>query len=271
MRNVLQRSAKESNGSLITTAIGALKAEVADIKRLRASKIEMEKINQRMEKFAASSAASAQKVMGRMSAQSDDGLVSMAFKGWVQFCVDYKKDKVMNDAVKAAEKKVQDFLVKQNNGAKSVLQRINNASASGCLHAAFTGWAETVAESKKSTEMEAMLNAKASKLNEFSTRNKTGARNASQRVAVLQDQQYTGFCFTFWKRDAKCERMRRYGKEKNQKRKQELIGVKGLFKNFASELETSLKEGTPRVEVSKAQKQRARSSSHSKADPGTPS
>jgi len=52
--------------------------------------------------------------------------------------------------------------------------------------------------------------------------------------------------FSLWKREWKCERLKRYGQEKNMRRKQELIGVKGLFKNFASELETSLKEGTPR-------------------------
>jgi len=40
-------------------------------------------------------------------------------------------------------------------------------------------------------------------------------------------------------------------KEKNEKRKQQLNGVKGLFKNFAAELETGLKQGTPRVEVKK--------------------
>lgn len=251
VRNVLQRSAKESNSGLIVTAIGALKAEAEDIKRVRNAKAEMNVLEAKLQKFSAASAAAAQKVMGRMSAASEDGLVAMAFKAWMQFITDYKKDKVMNDAVKAAEKKVQDFLTKQNEGAKSVLQRINNASASGCINAAFTGWAEAVKDAKESTAMEEMLNAKSSKLNAFSTRNKTGARTASQRVAILQDQAYTSFCLTFWKREAKCERMRRYGKEKNLKRKQELIGVKGLFKNFASELETSLKEGTPRVEVNR--------------------
>merc|ERR1740129_1562205 len=96
-------------------------------------------------------------------------------------------------------------------------------------------------------------------------------KNISQRIAWLQEQTIFLAIFSLWKREWKCARLKRYGQEKNMRRKQELIGVKGLFKNFASELETSLKEGTPRVEVSKAQKQRARSSSHSKGDPGTPS
>jgi len=38
------------------------------------------------------------------------------------------------------------------------------------------------------------------------------------------------------------------------RRKEKLVEVKGLFKNFASELETNLKEGTPRVDGSRKSK-----------------
>ena len=55
--------------------------------------------------------------------------------------------------------------------------------------------------------------------------------------------------FSGWKRDVKLERMKRYGQGKNNQRKQQLVNVKGLFKNFANELETGLKEGTPRVDM----------------------
>mmetsp|Transcript_130367 Transcript_130367/g.225384 ORF Transcript_130367/g.225384 Transcript_130367/m.225384 type:complete len:93 (-) Transcript_130367:219-497(-) len=64
--------------------------------------------------------------------------------------------------------------------------------------------------------------------------------------------------FMYWKKDTKVERMRRWAKEKNDKKKKQLIGVKGLFKNFATELEQGLKDGTPRVDQSK--KSRSRSS-----------
>merc|ERR1719220_830966 len=52
-----------------------------------------------------------------------------------------------------------------------------------------------------------------------------------------------------WKKDSKVERIRRLGKDKDAKRKKELVGVKSMFKSFASELETSLTSGTPRVDI----------------------
>lgn len=55
--------------------------------------------------------------------------------------------------------------------------------------------------------------------------------------------------FHYWKREAKIEGMRRSGQNKDGKRKEQLAGVKDLFKNFASDLDAGLKAGTPRVET----------------------
>merc|ERR1712113_1307228 len=95
------------------------------------------------------------------------------------------------------------------------------------------------------------MNAKAAKMGDFNDRNKKGAMSATAKVAYLHDIQFMLWAFTFVKREVKVERARRYFKDKNEKKKQDLIGVKGLFKNFASELETNLKEGTPRLDAKK--------------------
>merc|ERR1719356_483662 len=96
--------------------------------------------------------------------------------------------------------------------------------------------------------MQHMMEQKASQMGDFNGRNKAGAMSASAKVAMLHDIQFMLWAFTFVKREVKVERARRYFKDKNEKKKQDLIGVKGLFKNFASELETNLKKGTPRIE-----------------------
>lgn len=66
---------------------------------------------------------------------------------------------------------------------------------------------------------------------------------------MLTDESTYIVMFWWWKREVKVERMRRYARDKNSKKRQQLIGVKSLFKNFATELESGLKDGTPRVEV----------------------
>jgi len=269
VRSVLQRTAAEGNLGLLTQVVGALKTEAEHIKNSRAAKGEMAMLDSQFKNFAESSAANAKKVMARVSVGSDEGLRATVFQGWVTYITNYKKDKEMNDAIRAAEMKVEGFMKKQNDGAKSVLQRMTQASDTGLLSSIFTAWSEAVIDAKETNEMEAVLHAKNSKLSGFTNRNKGSAKNASHRSATLQDQSVLLFFYLFWLRETRVERMRRYGKEKTNKRKQELIGVKGLFKNFASELETSLKEGTPRVEA-KGSKKRGTSSGASKAE-GAPS
>jgi len=113
----------------------------------------------------------------------------------------------------------------------------------------FTGWKEVLKEEKRAAELEAAMNAKSVQLNAFSGRNKGSANSAMERSAQLQDEEMICYLFCIWKRETRVERMRRYGKHKNEKRKQDLMGVKGLFRSFANDLESSLKAGTPRVEV----------------------
>merc|ERR1711967_171824 len=101
---------------------------------------------------------------------------------------------------------------------------------------------------KKAAEMQELMESNAGKFSSFTGRNKGSAKSAMQRAAEAQDIAVQLVIYMYWKKEALVQRMRRYGKEKNTKRKEQLQGVKGLFKNFANELDGSLKAGTPRIE-----------------------
>merc|ERR1712151_81368 len=189
--------------------------------------------------------------MARMGAGNDEAMRAMAFQAWNEYIIQYKKDKELNDAVKAAEQKIQVFMAKQKDGAKSVLARMQGATETGLISSCFGGWKEALEERKKEQYVNDMMSQKAAQFGSFNQRNKMGAMSATEKVAYLQDLQMQLFFFTFWKRDIKVERAKRYFKEKNAKKQQDLMGVKGLFKNFATELETNLKKGTPRLEDGK--------------------
>jgi len=267
VKAVLSRNAASADLNLVASTVGALKAEAEVIKKNKAAKEEMEKIDAQMKQFAEAAADSAKKVMGRMGAGTEDGLRAMAFQGWAQYFANYKKDQEMNDAVRAAEIKVAEFMQKQKDNSKSVLTRMTAASETGLMGSMIQAWYEYVVEGKEGREMEAKLAAQSTKCSNMTQKGKLNAFNAAGRNQQLQDESIEIFTFTIWKREALCERIRRYGKEKNDKKKQELATVKGLFKNFSTELEGSLKEGTPRVE---ARKKRGASSGAARSS-GTPS
>jgi len=199
-------------------------------------------------------ASNAQRVVARMNAGSEDGLIGMCWAAWVRFCVEYKKNKELEEAVKSSEQKIAAFMSKQKDSAKSVLSRVTASSETGIVHSFFTAWAEMFLENKKATQFQEELNQKSAQLSSFSTNNKKNAMSATKRAALIVEQGYYVLVFGHWKRDAKIERVVRYGRETNMRRKEKLVEVKGLFKNFASELETNLKEGTPRVDGSRKSK-----------------
>merc|ERR1719152_594834 len=97
-------------------------------------------------------------------------------------------------------------------------------------------------------EMKEMMENNQAKMSGFLGRNKHSADSVMQKAAEAQDLQVMLAPFHYWKREAKIEGMRRYGMQKDGKRKEQLNGVKTLFKDFAQELDMGLNAGTPRID-----------------------
>jgi len=254
VKGILNRAVLANIQQLLSVVIGAFKEEVEIAKRRRESAESVQEMEGKLQKMSNAKASNAQRVVARMNAGSEDGLIGMCWAAWVRFCVEYKKNKELEEAVKSSEQKIAAFMSKQKDSAKSVLSRVTASSETGIVHSFFTAWAEMFLENKKATQFQEELNQKSAQLSSFSTNNKKNAMSATKRAALIVEQGYYVLVFGHWKRDAKIERVVRYGRETNLRRKEKLVEVKGLFKNFASELETNLKEGTPRVDGSRKSK-----------------
>merc|ERR1712217_776920 len=104
-----------------------------------------------------SQAHASKQMMMRMNAGNDASLVAAVFKAFVDFHLEYQKDKAMEDAVKASERQIQEFLKSQSEGAKKVLGSMAGATDTGLIQSTFSGWKEVWDEAKKEAEMEALL------------------------------------------------------------------------------------------------------------------
>eukprot|EP00747_Dinoflagellata_sp_TGD_P139605 gnl/TRDRNA2_/TRDRNA2_175914_c1_seq3.p1 gnl/TRDRNA2_/TRDRNA2_175914_c1~~gnl/TRDRNA2_/TRDRNA2_175914_c1_seq3.p1 ORF type:complete len:473 (-),score=162.43 gnl/TRDRNA2_/TRDRNA2_175914_c1_seq3:622-2040(-) len=251
VRKVLSRKAGEKDKELIQLCFDAIGGEIVARKRKAELDEKMAEAEAKLKSFSDSQIANTKKVMTRMSAGNDATLTNMCFQEWVKFCEDYKKNLEMEEAVKAAEKKVAEFMKKQGDSAKGVLGRMTAGNDTGLLSMTMKAWAETIKEEKNAREMQEKLDAAADKFSGFNSRTKGTAMSAMCRAAETMDRQCLILVFAPWKKEARCERMKRYGKEKNQKKKEQVNNVKGLFKNFAAELDSGLKQGTPRIEIKK--------------------
>merc|ERR1719199_1924477 len=266
MKKMINKRSMATQEELVGLCFQSFVDELKDKANRLAKEAEMKALEERMSKFTADQSAKSKAVMGRMNAGSEDGLKSLCIQAWIQAMAEAKKSKEFEEAVKAEEAKLKAFQDKQKEGATGVLNRMSSASESGLLQTVLTAWIEAYKEQKKAYEMEELLANGGGKFGSFSDKNKKGAMNITERAALAQDIGTMIVIFWYWKKEMSVERMRRYAKDKNNKKKAQLVGVKGLFKNFANELEAGLKEGTPRNEPSgeaPKKKKSGRSSSRS--------
>jgi len=268
MRNMINKKHANAEGGLLGACFQAFVEELTAKNDRLAKEEEMKALEARMAQFSADQSAKSKKVLGRLNAGTDDGLKALCMAAWVQFIAEYNKNREFEDAVKAEEKKIAEFMKKHNEGAKSVLNRMSAGTEAGAIQMCWNAWKEFYEEQKKAFEMEELLAKNGDKFGSFNGRNKASAGTAMERAAAATDASSLIVIFWYWKRETRTERMRRYARDKNTKKKQQLIGVKGLFKNFANELEAGLKEGTPRMEGYPAGPSKKRSG---RPDDGAPS
>jgi len=185
-------------------------------------------------------------VLMRNLASGDNMLMDVCLEAWKAWLIDYKKNKDAEDAVKAAEAKVAAFMKSKSEGAKGIIDKMNSATDSGLVEHVISTWVQYQKEKKKAEEMEAMLNGANAKFGAFGERNKGSAMSAGQKATAVKEYGLVIHAWLLWQDVTKVERMLRYYQNRIEGRKHQLQGLQTMFKTFATQLETGLKEGTPR-------------------------
>lgn len=254
IKGVLKKQSKAATDNLLMSVIAALKAEEKLVKEAQATEAQEKELVQQIQGFTQKASSNAKAAMSRMAEGTSSGLMAVAFKSFVLYAEESKKEREREKEVQQKEQQTAEFMKKQKGAAKSFMTTMVAQSNGALLQAALTGWIEASKEEKEELERSSTVNAKHAMISDFTKKNKASTTHAAENVAYLEDMQIVTFALCIWKREAKIDRMRRLGKEKNDRRKKELVGVKGLFKNFANELETNLEKGTPRVDVKPARR-----------------
>merc|ERR1719161_2095794 len=92
-----------------------------------------------------------------MSSGSDSALLGVVLTAWKQFMEDYKQNKEQEDAIKAQEKAMEEFMKQKKDGAKQVLDKMNAATDSGLVEHVMSSWAQNYKENKEARKMEAIM------------------------------------------------------------------------------------------------------------------
>merc|ERR1719262_1657676 len=143
VRNVLMRKAPEGDSALIKQVWKSWADEVQETKREAGSQGAMAAMEAKLASQSAAQAENSKKVMARMSAGSDSALLTVVLGSWVQWLADYKKNKEQEDAIKAQEKAMEEYMKKKKDDAKAVLDKMNTATDSGLVEHVVSTWAQS--------------------------------------------------------------------------------------------------------------------------------
>jgi len=243
VRNVLMRKAAEGDGALMIQVWKAWSDEVQETKREAGSQDAMKAMEAKLAGHSAAQAENTKKVMARMSAGSDSALLTLVVSSWVQYIADYKKNKETEDAVRAQEKQMQEFLAQKKEGAKAVLDKMNASTDSGLVEHVMSTWAQAFKEDQQARKMEHLMAENEARFGALNGRQKDNAKGVMSRVNEQMELNCLLKHFSSWATDTKLERIMRHYNSKMEGKKQQLQSVQHLFKSFATQLDQGLKEG----------------------------
>merc|ERR1711959_471295 len=265
-KGVLMRQAAAGDGALVAEVFAYIVKPVTERKADEEAARKLAEIEAKLAAQAGKNKDNAKAVLMRNLAQGDNMLMDVCLEAWKAWLVEYKKDKETEDAVKDAEARVAAFMKSKSEGAKGVIDRMNSATDTGLVEHVISTWVQYYKDLKKAEEMERMLNGDDAKFAAFGARNKQGAMSAGEKATAVKEYGLVVHALLLWMEVTKVERMLRYYQARVDGKKQQLSGLQSMFRNFATQLESGLKEGTPRDMGSVKDKKSGSKSGMSKSD-----
>merc|ERR1719335_1232395 len=245
-KGVLLRQAAAGDSALIGEVFAFLCKEPMARKAAEDEENKMRAMEAKLAAQAAKNKDGAKAVLMRNLASGDNMLMDVCIEAWKDWLKEYKLNKESEDAVKAAEAKVAAFMKSKSEGAKGVIDKMNSATDSGLVEHVISTWIQYRKDEKKAQEMEELLNGANSKFGAFASRNKDSAMSAGQKATAVKEYGLLNHSILLWTEFCKVERLLRYYSNRIEGKKHQLQGLQTMFRTFATQLESGLKDGTPR-------------------------
>jgi hypothetical protein len=237
-----RRNAAGLNG-LLAEVFGLWCKDIVEAKLALESAAAVAALEARLQGCADQASANAKKVLARCGAASGQGLRDMCFHEWKTFHTEYLKNKEMEDAVKAEEARIAEFMKSHSDNAKGLLNNMAAATDSGLVHEVLTAWYEVYKEEKQINEYAEFMNQTNGRFGSFGDRNKKGAKSVMERAHEHNMTMLYLKFFGAWKLDTCVERKVKAHQVRIDAKRQQLVSVQQMFRNFAKQLESNIQSG----------------------------
>jgi len=243
VRNMIEKKAAGFTANLIAEIFQLWLEDVNNKKFELENAEKIKALESRMQGAMDRQAENAKKVLARSGAAGEMGMRDICFHEWCNFHKEYLKNKEFEDQLKLQEARMQEFMKGKSEGAKSLLNKMSDGTDSGLLHEVLMEWYAVYKEEKEANEMAELMNGANDRFGSFGERNKKGAMSAMERAHQHQlTMLYLKF-FNAWRLDYKIEKQIKEHGARIESKRQQLLGVQQMFRNFALQLESNINAG----------------------------
>jgi len=243
VKNMVGRRHGASQASLVQEVFDLWKADILEAKSDLASKDAVAAMEEKLRMCANHAAESAKKVLARCGGACAMGLRDMCWHEWKTFHMDWLKNKELEEATKAEEKRIAEFLKSHSDNAKGLLSNMSAATDSGLCHEVLTAWNEYYKDEKKAAEFADAMNGANGRFGAFGERNKKGAQSVMERAKEHQETMVYLRIFGAWRLDTRIEQLLKVHQGRIDGKRAQLVGVQKMFREFALQLETNINSG----------------------------
>merc|ERR1719491_171482 len=241
VRGMIEKKHQGFTQNLVQEVFNLWKDDIIEAKQNLASAGQVAELEARLKACAGQQAENAKKVLARCGAATEQGLRDMCWHEWKSFHEEYLKNKELEDAVKAEEKRIAQFMKDHSQNAQGLLSAMSSSTDTGLVSSSFQAWREYYVEEKRINEYAEVMRQQKSTLNSFGDRNKKGAKNAMERAHEHGLTMLYLKVWGAWRLDTRVEQLLRVHGGRIDGKRQQLLGVQQMFRNFAGQLETSIK------------------------------
>lgn len=216
---------------------------VWDAKHTKVMASQLAALEAKLRSCNAQQSANAKKVMERMGAESASGIRDTCFHEWVTVSTECKNNKAFENRVKEAEDKLKKFMKERSEGARHALSKVLAATSTGLMHMCFRAWFDYYIDEKRASELAQMVQGNAERFSMFGIRGKQGARSLMEKAHEHGITMLYLKVWAAWRLFVKVEQLLRQHGIKIDSKRHQLQGVQQMFRNFAMQLETSIRSG----------------------------
>jgi len=243
IKRMVDKRFEGAKGGLVGEVFQLWVEDIAEMKANLASSAAVAELEAKLAAMTGDASEKAKRVMARCGAASGQGLRDMCWNEWKNYFQEYLKNKAMEDAVKEEEKRIAEFLKSHSDNAKGLLSNMAAATDSGLLHEVLTAWYEVYKEEKQINEYAEFMNQTNGRFGAFGDRNKKGAKGVMDRAHEHQSTMLYLKVFGAWRLDTQIEKMLKAHQGRIDGKRQQLVGVQQMFRNFAKQLESNIQSG----------------------------